>query len=296
MDSRGLRSLDRSQLREVSLLYRQTAADLSTLRQDKSGGSYEQFVHQLLRRAHNVVYAGVKPTRGALLHFFTTGFPQVFRRNRHLIGASTVLFLAAAILGAILTLQDPDFITRILGPHMVQTIEKHEMWTDSILSIQPAESSWIMTNNISVSFSMFAGGILAGIGTVWLTFFNGLLIGVIGTACWMNQMSLKLWSFVAPHGVLELPAILIAAGAGLRLAQGLLFPGFLPRRESVVAAGGEAVRLVLGVVPILVIAGIIEGFVSPTPLAPKFKFMIACPLFVLLLTYLFSAQSHDTPS
>jgi uncharacterized membrane protein SpoIIM required for sporulation len=270
------------------LLYRQTAADLSTLRQDESGATYEKYVHQLLRRAHNVVYASEKPPRGAILHFFTHGFPETFMRNAGLIGMTFVLFLAAAVLGTILTLYDADFALKIIGPGMMQTIEKHEMWTRSILSVKPAAASGIMTNNITVSILTFAGGIVGGIGTVWLMFWNGILIGVIGTACWAHGMSLQLWSFVAPHGVLELPAIFIAGGAGLRIAQGLLFPGYLPRRDSLVLAGREAVALLLGTVPVLVIAGIIEGFVSPSPMKVSLKFAMATAIFVLFATYMFS--------
>jgi uncharacterized membrane protein SpoIIM required for sporulation len=286
--SSGLKSLDRAELRELCLLYRQSAADLSTLRQDESGATYEKFVHQLLRRAHNVVYASETPPRGAILHFVTRGFPEAFMRNAGLIGMTFVLFLGAAVLGTILTLYDPDFALQIIGPRMMQSIEKREMWTHSILSIKPAASSMIMTNNISVSIATFAGGILGGLGTAWLIFFNGLLIGVIGTTCWAHGMSLQLWSFVAAHGVLELPAIFIAGGAGLRLAQGLLFPGYLPRRDSVVLAGRDAVSLLLGTIPILVIAGLIEGFVSPSPMRVSLKFTLAAALFILLLAYLFS--------
>jgi uncharacterized membrane protein SpoIIM required for sporulation len=144
-----------------------------------------------------------------------------------------------------------------------------------------------MTNNLGVAFTTFAAGITGGLGTIYMMVFNGLLIGVIGTACWLSGMSLQLWSFVAPHGVLELPAIFIAGGAGLRLAYGLLFPGFLSRRESLARAGTESVKLLIGVVPILVIAGVIEAFVSPTGLAVALKFGMAGALFALLAAYLF---------
>jgi uncharacterized membrane protein SpoIIM required for sporulation len=100
-------------------------------------------------------------------------------------------------------------------------------------------------------------------------------------------MALPLWSFVAPHGALELPAIFIAGGAGFVLAHGILFPGTLPRRDSVALAGGTAIRLLLGVIPLLVIAGIIEGFVSPTSAPVGVKFVISVALFTLLLLYLF---------
>jgi uncharacterized membrane protein SpoIIM required for sporulation len=158
--------------------------------------------------------------------------------------------------------------------------------------MKPVASSAIMTNNLSVALMTFAMGITAGIGTVYMLIFNGLLIGVIGMACASAGMSLQLWSFVAPHGVLELPAIMIAGGAGLRLAHGLLFPGLLPRRESVGRAGTEAVKLTLGCVPILIVAGIIEGFVSPTDLSVTMKFSMAAATFVLFGGYLLSGTAR----
>jgi uncharacterized membrane protein SpoIIM required for sporulation len=109
---------------------------------------------------------------------------------------------------------------------------------------------------------------------------------VVGSACYGAGMSLGLWSFVAPHGVLELPAIFIAGGAGLVLGKGVVFPGTLPRRDSIAEAGAEAIRLLLGALPLLVIAGIVEGFVSPTSAPVAAKFAIAVSLFVLLVLYL----------
>src|SRR5262249_18332019 len=151
------------------------------------------------------------------------------------------------------------------------------------VGIKPLASSAIMTNNISVGFVSFAFGITAGLGTIYMMVFNGLMMGVVGMACHLSGMSLKLWGFVASHGVLELPSIFIAGGAGFRIAAGLLFPGYLPRKESLVRAGNEAVQLLLGTIPMLVIAGILEAFVSPTGLAAGLKFALAGALFTLLL-------------
>jgi uncharacterized membrane protein SpoIIM required for sporulation len=117
--------------------------------------------------------------------------------------------------------------------------------------------------------------------------FNGVLVGVIGVACGLGGMSLPLWSFVAPHGVLELPAIFVAGGAGLRIAQGMLFPGWLPRGQSLAKAGGEAIRLLLGCIPMLIVAGIIEGFFSPSPYPPALKFAVAGVIGVIFFSYLF---------
>jgi uncharacterized membrane protein SpoIIM required for sporulation len=283
----GLKSLSRSELQELSLLYRQTAADLAAIREDRGSVHFARYLNQLLVRAHNTIYSGRRASTSAMFWFFWSTFPSTFRQNLKHCLLAVLIFLVAGGAGAILTYQNPDFKVKILGPQMVETIDRHEMWTHSIVGIKPLASSAIMTNNMSVGFTTFAFGITAGLGTIYMMAFNGFLIGVIGMACALSGMSLQLWSFVAPHGVLELPAIFIAGGAGLRIAQGLLFPGVLPRRESLTRAGLEAVQLVLGTIPILIIAGLIEAFVSPTGLPVPLKFSMAAALFVLLAAYLF---------
>jgi uncharacterized membrane protein SpoIIM required for sporulation len=177
---------------------------------------------------------------------------------------------------------------------MMETIEQRKMWTESIVTVKPLASSGIMTNNLSVSFTTFAMGISAGIGTIWMMMLNGLLIGVIGAATWKAGMAVQLWSFVAPHGVLELPAIFIAGGAGLEIARGLLFPGLLPRKVSLAQAGGRGARLLLGTIPMLVVAGIIEGFFSPSHAPVAMKFTLAAVLFLCLLAYLFKITKPES--
>jgi uncharacterized membrane protein SpoIIM required for sporulation len=288
---KGFKSLSCSELQELSLLYRQIAADSAALREDRGSVHFARYLNQLLARAHNTIYAARRASPSAVVEYFRYDYPRIFRRNLSYTLAAFFIFLGSAIVGTALTFHDPDFKLKILGPEMVETIERRQMWTHSIVGIKPVASSAIMTNNLGVAFTTFAAGITGGIGTIYMMIFNGLLIGVIGTACWLSGMSLQLWSFVAPHGVLELPAIFIAGGAGLRLAYGLLFPGFLPRRESVARAGTEAVKLLLGTIPILIIAGIIEAFVSPTGLAVSLKFTMAASLFALLLAYLWKAAA-----
>jgi uncharacterized membrane protein SpoIIM required for sporulation len=285
--SRGAKSLGHGELQELSLLYRQTAADLATIRQDPSSVHFARYLNQLMARAHNIIYAGRRASPSTILTFLTQDYPQVFRRNLKYCGLALAVFVVGGLAGIALTLQDPDFPLQVLGPRMVQTLQRKEMWTHSIISVKPLASSRIMTNNMTVSFMLYATGISAGLGTLLELFFNGLLMGVIGTACALAGMSLSLWSFVAPHGALELPAIFLAGGAGFKIAQGLLFPGLLSRKDSVVLAGREATALVLGTVPILVIAGTIEAFFSPTGLAVPLKFAMSGAMGVLLSAYLF---------
>lgn len=291
--SRGVKALSHGELQELSLLYRQTAADLAAIRQDPSSLHFARYLNQLMTRAHNIIYVGHRASPWAIFKFFQQDYPRVFRRNTKYCALAVAVFLAGGLAGIALTLQDSDFQLKVLGPRMVQTIQRKEMWTHSIIGIKPLASSEIMTNNMTVSFTSYATGITAGLGTIYMMFFNGLLMGVIGTACSLSGMSLSLWSFVAPHGALELPAIFLAGGAGFKIADGLLFPGMLPRKDSLMLAGREATTLVLGTVPILIIAGTIEAFVSPTGLAIPLKFAMSAALFVLLCAYLFGAGREE---
>jgi uncharacterized membrane protein SpoIIM required for sporulation len=286
-DASGLGQLSRAELQELALLYRQAAADLSVLRQDATSRTYALHLNQLLARAHHIIYSGRKTNFLTLFRFLRDEYPAIFQRQIASVAASVLVFVFFGLLGAALTTARPEFMRHFLGPRMIATMERHTMWTDSVVSIAPLATSAIMTNNLSVSFVTFASGITFGLGTFLILFENGMMIGVIGAACHHYEMSLALWSFVAPHGSLELPAILIAGGAGLRLGRAMLFPGALRWRESVARGGIEASRLVSGIIPLLVIAGLLEGFFSPSQAPVWLKFTVGGLLFTLLNLWLF---------
>ena len=284
----GLGRFTGSELQELGLLYRQTASDLSSVIDDPAGAQLAAYLNQLLGRSHNLLYLGRQSQPFDVLHFYRDTYPRVFRGMWTLVALSTAIFLFAGVCGWALTIHSPAFAHRFLGPEMIDSIDHRKMWTESVVAVKPVASSFISTNNLSVAFSLVALGI-TGIGTIWMMFFNGLLLGVVGAATYKAGMALSLWSFVAPHGVLELPAICIAGAAGLEIARGLFFPGILSRRDSLPQSGRNAVRLMLGAVPMLLVAGVIEAFFSPTKAPVPFKFALASVLLAALLTYLFSA-------
>ncbi len=286
-DQSGLRQLSRAELQEMALLYRQVAADLSALRQDATARIHAEHVNQLLARAHHLIYSERKTSATSLLRFLRDEYPLIFQRQLRFVLASLLVSLAWGLLGAVITSAKPEFMRHFVGPAMIATMERHEMWTRSVISMAPMASSHIMTNNLTVSFVTFAGGIAFGLGTFFYLYVNGMMMGVIGAACHQYGMSMALWSFVAPHGSLELPSILIAGGAGFRLGYAMLFPGSLRWRESVARGGMEATQLVSGIIPLLVIAGCLEGFFSPSHAPVWLKFTVGGLLFALLLLWLF---------
>jgi uncharacterized membrane protein SpoIIM required for sporulation len=293
---RDVGALDHKNLQELGLLYRQTASDLATAREDITSSQLAAYLNSLLGRAHNLIYMGSKPKVAGIIRFYSETYPRIFRELWPQTMLALTIFAVTGVAAFFLTMRDPTFAHRLLGTQMMETIEKREMWTHSIVTIKPLAASSIMTNNLSVAFSTFAFGITAGIGTAWMMVLNGLLIGVIGAATWQARMAGQLWSFVVPHGVLELPAIFIAGGAGFEVARGMLFPGLLPRRESLARAGGRAAQLLLGTIPMLIVAGVIEGFLSPSEIAAPLKILFGAVMFAALVTYLSRSRQIQNPA
>jgi uncharacterized membrane protein SpoIIM required for sporulation len=293
VDSHGLLSLSQSELRALGLLYRQAAADLSAVRADRSSRTLEQYLNKLVARAHNFVYSGPRTSLTGLWRFLAHGYPRLLRRLSGYVWLATAITIAAAALGVFITIVRPQFGEMFLGAEKMEGIRQHHLWMDSILSMKPQASSAIMTNNIAVCFATFALGITGGLGTLYMLFNNGLMIGTIATVCAQYHLSLNLWSFIAAHGALELPSIMLAGAAGLRLASGILFPGMLRRKDSLALAGLEAVQLVAGTIPLLTIAGTLEAFLSPTHAPSALKFGVGALLFAGLCLWL--SEGGRTP-
>ena len=284
-ENRGVKQFTPPELRELGLLYRQAAADLSSVRADPSARTLEEYLNQLVSRAHNLVYSGRRVSFGTVWEFLAHGYPRLLRRMLPYIVLATAVFLATFGLGMLITLLRPDFAALWLGPAMMDNINHHQMWTDAVLSMKPQAATGIMTNNMSVCFMTFAAGLTAGLGTLWLLFNNGLQVGTVLACCAQHGMAGSLLAFMVSHGALEIPSIMLAGAAGLRLGAGILFPGQLPRRDAVAKAGGEAVQLVSATIPLLIIAGSFEAFLSPTHAPVAVKCAVGAVLFTGLCVW-----------
>ena len=296
VETSGVKSLSPTELRDLGLLYRQGAADLSAVRSDRTSRTLEQYLNRLVGRAHNFVYSGRRITIGSLWRFFAYGYPRLLRRLSSYVFAATLVSVLAGGLGAMIVMVRPDFGVMFLGADKVADLDRHKMWTDQVLSVKPQASSQIMTNNITVCFMTFAGGITAGLFTLFELFQNGLMLGAIAVVCHQHHMALSLWSFVAAHGALEIPSIMLAGAAGLRLGAGILFPGMLRRRDALALAGREAVQLISGTIPLLIIAGTLEAFLSPTHAPIALKFSVGAVLFAGLIVWLGEGGRKTVPA
>lgn len=288
VEKKGLKSLQANEIKELASLYRSVSADLARSRTHQVGNTLVQDLQILTSRAYNQIYQGSRRQEWqAVIDFYKWGFPATVQQTSGYIAAATALFLLGCAIAWWFTWQDPVFMSLIVPESLIEKVrDKHELWMGSIVGIEPLASSGITINNIKVSFAAIAGGITAGAFTVYILFFNGISIGAVATLVGQNNLAYPFWAFVFPHGALELPAIFFAGGAGLLIARAILFPGKYKRGDALKFYGSQASGLVFGIVPMLIIAGTIEGFYSPSPLVPEpFKYLAGIGIFALLVLY-----------
>lgn len=288
-ERQGLKSLSATELQQLSSLYRTITADLARARTRQLGSGVIEYLQNLARRGYGQVYQGRRRQEWrAVWEFYRHGFPSIVQQTWVYTALAIAVFMLGALIGWWYTWRDPEFMALVVPPEIIELVQNQgKLWMGSIVGIEPLASSQIMTNNISVTFAALAGGIVGGIGTLLILWNNGLHIGAIATLVGQHQLAYPFWAFVLPHGSLELPAIFLAGGAGLLLGKGLLFPGRYKRLVSLQGCATQAIQLMFGVVPMLVIAGIIEGFISPNPqIADSLKYLIGLGLFAGLLFYL----------
>lgn len=273
-------------------LYRQATSDLAVARRDYPYDRVTSYLNGLVARAHPFVYRGEAMDFGRLATFYRDTFPRAFRRALPFTLTALVLTVVPAIVCFAVTVTRPDAANVLLpgvADRLLPIVQRHQLWFNSPGGSESYVSSFIMTNNIRVALIAFAGGVLLGLLTVYILVFNGIMIGTLAGVVQYYGLSLGLWSFIAAHGVIELSVIFIAGGCGLQLGWAIVHPGLRRRADACLAAGRTAMILILGAVPLLVIAGTLEGFLSPSPAPALLKLGAGLLSGVLLYGYLFSA-------
>jgi len=288
VEKKGLKSLQALEIEELASLYRSVSADLARARTHKLGMTLVQELQQLTSRSYSQIYQGSRRQEwGAVVEFLRWGFPGIVQETWGYIAVAIATFTLGALVAWWYAWQDPVFMAIVVPPDIIEIVrDKGELWMGSIVGIEPLASSSITINNLKVSFGAVGGGITAGIYTLFILVYNGIHIGAIATLIAQYNLSYPFWAFVWPHGSLELPAIFFAGAAGLLIGRGLLFPGQYRRIDALKFYGYQAAKLVFGIVPMLIIAGFIEGFFSPNPAIPdSLKYVTGIGLLALLIRY-----------
>ena len=292
----ALRRLEKEEVRELGRSYRRTSSDLAIARAESRDPRLVGYLNNLVIRAHGRIYradarAGVSRTRD----FFLREFPRTFRRTWKYTGLAFAVFMLFAVIGFAGTWRDADF-SEIAGVPPVfreRVINARVRWWEGLNDANQVGASGILTNNIGVTFYAFALGAVFGLGTLCIMALNGASIAAVLALTYRAGFGNELVTFMVAHGVIELSCIFIAGGAGLLIGSAFLMPGELSRSDALRVRGRHAVQLVVGCVPLLVLAGIIEGFISPAPISPFIKFGVAALTGLALYSYLLLAGREE---
>src|SRR5918998_9416 len=289
VDSSSLRRLHREEVRELGRIYRRTASDLAIARAESRDPRLVNYLNSLVIRAHGRIYrADPSEGRRRVRRFFARDFPRTFRRTWRYTFVAFAAYMLFAVLFFVGTTRDAEF-SELAGVDALfrqEIIERQPRWWEDLNEASQVGSSLIATHNIRVTFNAFALGALFGLGTLFYIALNGAAHASVLALTYRAGYGHELATFMAGHGVVELSCIFIAGGAGMLFGTAVIFPGDLSRFDNLRLRGREAVQLIVGCVPLLAVAGLIEGFISPAAIPPAMKFAVAAVTGVALYAYL----------
>ena len=266
---RAGRRVDRlspSELEELVSLYERTATQLSYARTTYRDPALTATLSSLVARAGAVVYGSRPRTLRALGQFFAVTFPAAVWYSRRFVLASAALLLVPAFVVGLWVASSPRAV-EATGPKAVREAYVNQDFEQYYRSAPASEfASHVFTNNVQVSIYAFAAGIAFCIPTAFILMFNGASVGVAGGLFASVGQQAKFWGLILPHGLLELSAVIIAGGAGLRLGWTLIDPGDRTRPDALADEGRRALAIVAGLVVVFLAAGTIEGFVTGSSL------------------------------
>ena len=291
LDRSSMRRLHREEVRELGRIYRRTASDLAIARAESRDPRLINYLNSLVIRAHGRIYQADAQGGSRIKNFFAREFPQTFRRTWRFTAVSFGVFALFSIIGFLGTKYDPEFSELVGVPAGFREmfIETKTHWWEDLNEANQVGASSIFTHNIQVTIYTFAFGALFGVGTLFYLAYNGAIIASILSLTYNAGFGNDLVTFMVGHGVVELSCIFMAGGAGLLIGTAMLMPGDLSRADALKSRGKDAVRLMMGVAILLVLAGIIEGFISPAPIPASIKYSVGAVTGIALYSYLLLA-------
>src|SRR6266496_722786 len=299
MERSGVGALEPGEIPAFAAQYREVAADLARARTYQVDPRVITYLERVVTAGHNALYRARGKQRTPLPHYILRDFPAAVVESWQFVLLAFLLFAIPAAVGYRMIRDRPALAEEIVSPVMVARAEEAAEnqvegrgYAQASKEDRPVWAALIMSNNINVSFGTFVGGLTGGLLTAWLLFVNGMMLGLV-IGLFQNYHALNyLMTFVAGHGVLELTAIFISAGAGFRLAKALIAPGDRTRRDALVLEGRIAARMIGAVVTLLAIAGTIEGLLSASDAPAIWKYGVSASTTLLLALYFVNGRRY----
>ncbi len=281
-------------------VYVEITADLAFSQTHFPNSRITIYLNNLAFALHHEIYRNKREKWGRVFTFWTDEVPQTMYDARRELLISFVVFTISIFIGVLSTANDPNFVRLILGNSYVdmslENIANGEPMAVYNGSSEVPMFLGITLNNIMVSFHCFAMGILTSFGTGYILFSNGVMVGAFQTFFYQHGLLWESSLAIFLHGTLELWAIIVAGAAGLALGNGWLFPGTYSRLESFRRGAKRGLKIIVGTVPVFIMAGFIEGFVTrhtDLPTALRLGFILVSLAFILFYyIYLPNKRKH----
>lgn len=284
VNKKSIKALSSQDIKKFLKVFRITSHNLAYARTHYPNSSVETYLNSLVGKCHSHVYAVRKVPLGTVIKYITYDFPKLLKEYKWYVLTSFGFFALGLIISLLLVLYNPDNAIMFLPAQMTESVRSGKAGGGGQWNY-PLMSSYIMTNNILVSLKAFVFGITLGLGTIYVLFTNGALLGALTGLIYLYGNPINYWSLILPHGFIELTAIFISGVAGLIIAKYIIIPGELSRKHSLIQGGKKAVSLLAGVIFMLVIAGIIEGFFTPLNISAVSKLIFAALTAIILAGY-----------
>jgi uncharacterized membrane protein SpoIIM required for sporulation len=249
---------------ELGDLYRAATSDLAIARRDHPRDVVTERLNDLVAAAHALVYSEAPTSSRRLRRFVLHDVPETVRATLPFTLVALAVLLVPALVSYAAGLLAPDIAASALSEGTKRALADRRPGSEIPLELRPIAGPLIVVNNVRVAVVVFAGGATAGVLTILVLVLNGADLGAVFAVLQGTAGASALLTFILAHGFLEISAIVLSAGAGLRIAWAILHPGDLRRRDALRLAGEQAVRVLLLTVAVLAVAGVIEAFISPT--------------------------------
>jgi len=269
--------------------YRLLAHDLARARALMPASRTREYLEGAYARAHATLHHGAWRAGSALQALALEQIPAAVRWLAPYLLWTTLIFVLSGCAGYALVHRYPELIALFASPQMIASVEGGKLWTQGLLNVVPSSilSVEILTNNIVVSLFAYCLGFLFGLGTLYILGLNGLMLGAIFAFVGQHALAGELFSFIAPHGFVELSVMCLSGAAGAAIGEALIRPGVGGRLESFRAAALRSGVILLACAALLAGAGLIEGFISPDPRFPlPARLVIGVGYFALMIAFL----------